>query len=118
MTAKPMYFQEMITISVQMAMFGSAIQSWAKAPRPMFVSMSLTAPVYCSIRPQPVPTMTSEITYGTKIRTRISDRPRMFWLSRRAKATAAGPCITSDITTMKPLCASASRKFWSLKIVT
>src|SRR5664279_4171181 len=78
-TAKPMYFQEMITINVQMAMFGSAIQSTLNAPSPIFVRRVLTAPWYWSMRPQPVPTITSLITYGMKMSTRITERPRMFW---------------------------------------
>ncbi len=62
MTAKPMYFQVMMPISVHSAMFGLASQSVARKPRPMLCSASLTAPVTWSIRLKPVPTMTSEIT--------------------------------------------------------
>jgi len=62
MTAKPMYFHEMITMRDQMATSGSAIQSTAQPDRPSFSSMSLTAPVVWSMRLQPVPTMTSAIT--------------------------------------------------------
>jgi hypothetical protein len=43
-TAKPMYFQLMMSISDQMAMSGSDSQSTARKPRPIFSSMSLTAP--------------------------------------------------------------------------
>src|SRR5690625_2402648 len=67
-------------------------------------------------RDQPVATMTSAITYGTKINTRIRERPRMRRLSMSAIPTAAGPCKIKDITTMKPLCFNASWNAASFKI--
>lgn len=57
-----MYFHEMMPISVQMASFGLDSHSACRKPRPMCCSRSLTAPLLWSIRLQPVPTMTSEMT--------------------------------------------------------
>ena len=106
MTAKPIYFHEMMNIRVHIAIFGSAIQS---APlMPNFANTAFTAPVGCSIRLQPVPTMTSDTTYGTKIRVRIRARPLNFWFSRRAKRIARGPWITKEATTTKSVWPSAS----------
>ena len=62
MTAKPMYFQVMIPSRVQIARSGFESQSWAKAPRPIFSSSPLSAPLVWSMRLQPVPTTTSAIT--------------------------------------------------------
>src|SRR5690625_2402649 len=76
----------------------------------------LVAPVVCNMSDQPVATMTSAITYGTKINTRIRERPRMRRLSMSAIPTAAGPCKIKDITTMKPLCFNASWNAASFKI--
>lgn len=42
MTAKPMYFHEMMNINVQMAIFGSEIQS--APPSPIFLSSAFNAP--------------------------------------------------------------------------
>jgi hypothetical protein len=72
-TAKPTYFQVRMNISVQMASFGLASQSCLNEPRPSASRTPFTAPLLDSIRLQAVPTMTSEITYGTKISTRMSD---------------------------------------------
>ncbi len=57
-----MYFQVMITISVQIAMLGSESQSCASAPRPILSRNPLSAPLVASIRLKPVPTTTSEMT--------------------------------------------------------
>ena len=62
-TAKPTYFHVMITSRVQMAMLGSASQSCARPPRPTFVEQAVDARRCAwSMRLQPVPTTTSEMT--------------------------------------------------------
>lgn len=61
-TAKPTYFQVMITMSDQMATLGSDNQSTVQPGRPILTSMPLTAPLVWSMRLQPVPTITSEMT--------------------------------------------------------
>lgn len=114
MTAKPMYFHEMMNINVQMAIFGSEIQS--APPSPIFLSSAFNAPVVWRMRLQPVPTMTSETTYGTKIRVRISARPLNFWLSSRAKRMASGPWMTSEATTTNSVCPNACWKFGSVRM--
>ena len=74
MTAKPMYFHVRIAMSVQIAMRGSESQSWGEPRRGRDLRGSpFTAPFVASMRLNPVPTMTSAITYGTKMRTRITD---------------------------------------------
>ena len=80
-------------------------------------SSPLTAPLVWSIRLQPVPTMTSETTYGTKISTRISERPRIRRLSSSASPIAIGPWITSDATTMNRLCDSAAWNSGSVRMI-
>ena len=70
------------------------------------------------MRLKPVPTTTSAITYGTKMSTRMIDCPRILRLSSSASRIATGPWSSSDITTMKALCPSASWKVGSVKIVT
>ncbi len=61
-TAKPMYFHVMMISSVQMASAGSEIQSARRAPSPIFSRAPFSAPPDCSMRPQPRPTTTSEMT--------------------------------------------------------
>ena len=61
-TAKPMYFQVMMSISDQMATLGSDSQSTVQPGSPTLVSRSLIAPLVWSMRLQPVPTITSDIT--------------------------------------------------------
>src|SRR5665647_713936 len=48
-TAKPMYFQEMMTIRDQIATLGSASQSTVQPDRPILSSRPLTAPVVWSL---------------------------------------------------------------------
>ena len=98
-----MYFQVMITISVQIAIAGRRASPVASAPSPIFSSRPLSAPLDWSMRLQPMPTTTSEMTYGTKMSTRMTDWSRILRFSSSASPRAIGPCSTSDITTMKTL---------------
>ena len=111
MTANPMYFQLMSSSSVQIATLGLASQSTPCMPSDSRIW--LTAPFFWSSRLQPVPTMTSETTYGTKMSVRIRPRPLNFWLSRRAKRMANGPWITRDPMTISKVCRIACWKFGS-----
>jgi len=72
-TAKPTYFQVRMSIKVQIASWGLASQSCASQSRPIDLNRSLTAPFVWSMRLQLVPAMTSAITYGTKMSTRMID---------------------------------------------
>jgi len=56
------------------------------------------------------------MTYGTKMRTRMSDCPRILRFSRSASPIAIGPWITSESTTMIALCQSAAWKAGSLRM--
>ncbi len=69
------------------------------------------------MRLKPVPTITSDTTYGTNTRTRITERPRMRRLSMSATTTATGPWSTSDMMTMNALCPSAARNSGSRKMM-
>ncbi|OUE07510.1 hypothetical protein CMsap09_01080 [Clavibacter michiganensis] len=107
----------MIVMSDQMAMSGLASQSCWRSASPMFARKPLRAPEPWSMRLQPVPTTTSEMTYGTKISTRMIDWPRSFRFSSSATRIATGPCSTSDSTTITALCISASWNVGSWRIV-
>jgi hypothetical protein len=52
----------MMSISDQMAILGSDSQSTVQPDSPTLVSRPLIAPLVWSMRPQPVPTITSDIT--------------------------------------------------------
>ena len=58
----------------------------------------MSAPLDWSMRLQPMPTTTSEMTYGTKMSTRMTDWSRILRFSSSARPRAIGPCSTSDIT--------------------
>ena len=64
-----------------------------------------------------MPTMTSEITYGTKISVRTRPRPLNFWLSSKANRMAIGAWMTSEPTTTMNVCPMAAWKVGSLNAV-
>ncbi len=65
-----------------------------------------------------MPATASEMTYGTKMRTRMMDCPRIFLFSSSANAIAIGPCMTSDRTRISMLCVSAPWNSGSWKMMT
>ena len=88
----------MMSMSDQIAIDGSDSQSTAQPSSPILPSRSLTAPLVCSSRLQPVPTMTSEITYGTKISRRVARLRRVARVSSRSAATSATTICTGTMT--------------------
>ena len=114
-TAKPTYFQLISNSSVQIAIFGSASQSGPLMPK--LARISLMAPFFCSNRLHPVPTMTSETTYGTKMRVRMRPRPLNFWFSSNANRMASGAWITNEPITTSKVCRIAAWNAGSLSAV-
>ena len=114
-TAKPTYFQLISNSSVQIAIFGSASQSGPLMPK--LARISLMAPFFCSNRLHPVPTMTSETTYGTKMRVRMRPRPLNFWFSSNANRMASGAWMTNEPITTSKVCRIAAWNAGSLSAV-
>ena len=78
-------------------------------------SRPLTAPLVWSIRLQPVPTMTSEITYGHEDQHPDERLPAHLPVEQQGEQRSRpGPGCTSDSTTMKALCRSAS---WNVGVL-
>ena len=64
-----------------------------------------------------MPTITSETTYGTKISTRMTERPAHLLVQQQGQADGDRPWMIRDSTTMKPLCSSASWNAVSLRMI-
>ena len=70
------------------------------------------------MRLAPVPAMTSETTHGTKINTRMIERPLILRFISSAIRMASGPWISRDSTTIVTLCSNALWNLGSVRMCT